>query len=94
VGYQYDPDGFNYAGGATNAATGQFNSAKGHLYLTWTDAQGEAHTRYYDGLGRREDGSGEDLYKDFMKLALGGAVGGSVLLRCLAANDRCYSLRA
>ncbi|MEJ7686963.1 MAG: hypothetical protein WKG52_08235 [Variovorax sp.] len=46
VGYLNDPDGLNY------------DSGPGHLYLQWTDNQGQLQRRYYDGDGERSDGSG------------------------------------
>lgn len=51
VGYLNDPDGLNYA-------------TPGHLYLQWTDEQGQLQQRYYDGTGERADGSGETLAGD------------------------------
>lgn len=62
IGYQYDPDGMNYAG------------ARGHLYLQWVDEQGQAQTRYYDGAGERSDGTGQTLAGDFMQLAASAIV--------------------
>lgn len=63
IGYQYDPDGFNLA-----------NGAKGHLYLKWTDDNGQIQTRYYDGAGSRGDGTGDTLLTDFMKHATDAVV--------------------
>ncbi len=63
LGYQYDPDGFNYSDGA-----------KGHLYLKWIDENGQEQTRYYDGAGNRSDGTGDTLVGDFMKRALQAVV--------------------
>lgn len=60
IGYQYDPDGFNLA-----------NGARGFVYLKWTDENGVAQTRYYDGAGNRGDDSGETLASDFMQHARG-----------------------
>ncbi len=56
IGYQYDADGFNYG-------------VQGHMYLRWTDENGQSQTRYYDGAGNREDGTGETLAGDFMEHA-------------------------
>lgn len=55
IGYQYDPDGFNYA------------SAAGHLYLTWTDESGVSQTRYYNGQGSRMDGTSSEGMSDLMR---------------------------
>lgn len=60
IGYQYDPDGFNLANGAT-----------GFVYLKWTDESGQSQTRYYDGAGSRGDGTGETLAGDFIRHAQG-----------------------
>ncbi|MEI8327390.1 MAG: VCBS repeat-containing protein, partial [Betaproteobacteria bacterium] len=63
IGYQYDPDGYNIAGGAP-----------GHLTLQWSDEQGQTQTRYYDGQGRRIESSGdtgETLAGDFALHAQG-----------------------
>ncbi|MCA1323476.1 cadherin-like domain-containing protein [Herbaspirillum sp. alder98] len=63
IGYQYDPDGFNLA-----------NGAQGHLYLKWTDDNGQVQTRYYDGAGSRGDGTGDTLLTDFMQHAMDAVV--------------------
>lgn len=60
IGFQYDPDGFNLANGAT-----------GFMVLRWTDEAGQSQTRYYDGAGNRGDGTGETLAGDFMTHAQG-----------------------
>ncbi len=62
LGFQFDPDGFN------------FNGTQGHLYLKWIDAQGQEQTRWYDGMGQRNDGSGQSLALDFAKLVEAAAV--------------------
>lgn len=71
IGYQYDPDGFNFA------------SAQGHLYLQWTDAQGLTQTRYYDGAGQRtqigpdgqiDESATQSLVADFMEHAAAAVV--------------------
>lgn len=59
IGYQCDADGMNYG------------SAPGHMYLKWTDDNGQSQTRYYDGAGNRADGTGETLASDFMAHAQG-----------------------
>jgi hypothetical protein len=63
IGYQYDPDGFNFA-----------NGAQGHLYLKWIDDNGQVQTRYYDGAGSRGDGTSDTLLSDFMKHAMDAVV--------------------
>ncbi len=60
VGFRYDPDGLNLG-----------NGARGFVYLKWTDENGQAQTRYYDGAGSRGDGTGETLAGDFMQHAAG-----------------------
>ena len=62
LGFQFDPDGFN------------FNGTQGHLYLKWIDEQGQEQTRWYDGMGQRNDGSGQSLALDFAKLVEAAAV--------------------
>ena len=58
VGFKHDPDGFNYG------------SAQGHLFLSWVDDNGVTQTRYYDGAGNRNDGTGQTLAGDFMQHAM------------------------
>jgi len=58
IGYKHDPDGFSY------------ESAQGHMFLSWVDENGVTQTRYYDGAGNRNDGSGETLAGDFMRHAM------------------------
>ena len=58
IGYKHDPDGFSY------------DSAQGHMFLSWVDENGVTQTRYYDGAGNRNDGSGETLAGDFMRHAM------------------------
>ena len=58
IGYCLDPDGPAAAHGAP-----------GFVYLQWIDTQGQPQTRYYDGQGNRNDGSGETLAGDFMRHA-------------------------
>jgi len=60
IGFQYDPDGFDLG-----------NGGRGFVYLKWTDENGESQTRYYDGTGSRNDGTGETLAGDFMQHAFG-----------------------
>ncbi|MCZ2497188.1 tandem-95 repeat protein [Xylophilus sp. Kf1] len=58
VGFSLDPDGPAAA-----------HAAPGFVYLKWVDTQGQEQTRYYDGQGNRNDGSGETLAGDFMRHA-------------------------
>ncbi|WP_411884563.1 cadherin-like domain-containing protein [Polaromonas sp. YR568] len=60
IGFQYNPDGYDMG-----------NGGKGFVYLKWTDENGQAQTRYYDGTGGRNDGTGETLAGDFMQQAAG-----------------------
>lgn len=58
IGYKHDPDGFSY------------DSAQGHMFLSWVDENGVTQTRYYDGAGNRNDGTGQTLAGDFMRHAM------------------------
>jgi len=60
IGFKHDPDGFNYQG----------EGAQGHMFLSWVDDNGVTQTRYYDGAGNRNDGTGETLAGDFMQHAM------------------------
>ena len=56
------------ASASSTTPTASTQGRRGHLYLKWIDEHGQEQTRWYDGKGNRNDGSGETLGQDFSKL--------------------------